>query len=241
MLVRASVTAATVMFTGMLLYSVDLRQTYDEMYPAETLRRDAFSLCHQSDPTFVRAIRSDRINCYDKMPNAFALAIGWARHGSGLAAPPPASGILNEADLFMDRLAVQERRLAAQRDRAALAQSCAAPVPAPAPKTLVLAEETGPTTASDPTADKPDQRIETTTVRRAVVRSAGGPQAAGLPSLIGVGESSSGELSGSSKPDTAPVLPLRRIANAEAGGSDPAKPAMIAPAAAPTAGCAPRI
>ena len=60
-------------------FSVNLRETYNEMYPANTLRRDALGLCHEADRSFVRARQSDREGCYDSMPHDFAMAIGWLR------------------------------------------------------------------------------------------------------------------------------------------------------------------
>lgn len=144
MLVRASVAAAAMLFTGMTLYSVNLRQTYDEMYPADGLKREAFSICHQTDQTFIRAIRSDRIGCYDRMPNSFALAIGWVRRGAGLAAPPPTSfGTLETADLFLAGVARQEARAAARRESAgaaAASPACAKSASAPAAPPPSLAE-----------------------------------------------------------------------------------------------------
>jgi hypothetical protein len=88
---------------------IDLRQLYNEMYPVNGLRRDVLSLCHEVQPTFVRAIEADRVGCYDSMPDPVELAIGWVRTSSRLAAlhrPTPVE--------VAERLlvaAIQERRL----------------------------------------------------------------------------------------------------------------------------------
>jgi hypothetical protein len=50
------------------------------------LRRDVLNLCHQAEPTFVRAVESNRVLCYDSMPDPVELAIGWVRTSSRLAA-----------------------------------------------------------------------------------------------------------------------------------------------------------
>ena len=76
--------------------SVDLRQLYDEMYPVNTLKRDAFNLCQQSDPTFIRALEDDRENCYDRMPHSIALAIGRIQPGNPLGGLFPANGFPGE-------------------------------------------------------------------------------------------------------------------------------------------------
>jgi hypothetical protein len=65
--------------------SIDMRGLYDQMYPVSTLKRDALDLCHDSDPTFVRAWRGDRVSCYSGMPHAIALALGFIHPSSALA------------------------------------------------------------------------------------------------------------------------------------------------------------
>ena len=64
---------------------VDMRGLYDQMYPVSTLKRDALYLCHESDPTFVRASGKDRSSCYSNMPHAIALALGFVHPSSALA------------------------------------------------------------------------------------------------------------------------------------------------------------
>jgi hypothetical protein len=65
--------------------SIDMRGLYDQMYPVSTLKRDALDLCHESDPTFVRAWRGDRVACYSGMPHAIAVALGFVHPSTTLA------------------------------------------------------------------------------------------------------------------------------------------------------------
>lgn len=86
MLVKASIAAGAVIGAAVLLSSVDFRELYNEMYPVNGIRRDVLGLCHEAKPTFVRALRASRDNCYDSMPDPVELAIGWVRTSARLAA-----------------------------------------------------------------------------------------------------------------------------------------------------------
>lgn len=86
MLVKSSIAVIAVIAAVMTLSRVDYRELYDEMYPANGLRRDVLNLCHDAKPTFVRALETDRVGCYDSMPDPVELAIGWVRTSSRLAA-----------------------------------------------------------------------------------------------------------------------------------------------------------
>src|SRR5579884_3433874 len=86
MLVKACIAATALICAAVLLSAVDFRDLYNEMYPVNGLKRDVLGLCHQAQPTFIRAIRGDRVNCYDSMPDNVDLAIGWVRTSSRLAA-----------------------------------------------------------------------------------------------------------------------------------------------------------
>jgi len=105
MLVKSSVAAVLVIAAVAGLSRVDYRELYDEMYPVNGLRRDVLNLCHDAKPTFVRALQSDRIACYDGMPEPVATAIEWVRTSARLAAmrrPTPveqAEKLLVEATL----------------------------------------------------------------------------------------------------------------------------------------------
>src|SRR6478672_10500287 len=105
MLVKSSILAVAVIAAVMGLSRVDYRDLYNEMYPANGLRRDVLNLCQDFKPTFVRALETDRIGCYDSMPDPVERAIGWVRTTTRLAAmrhPTPveqAEKLLVEATL----------------------------------------------------------------------------------------------------------------------------------------------
>jgi len=82
MLGRASFVAIALVSAGIGAHSLNPRELYNEMYPVETLKRDAFHICNDADPTFVRAVKVDREACYDSMPHAIELALGRI-HASG--------------------------------------------------------------------------------------------------------------------------------------------------------------
>jgi len=86
MLGKAALAAGIAVAAVMAGRTIDLRQLYDQMYPVDTLRRDAFSLCQQSDRTFIRALEDDRESCYRRMPHSFAVALGRVPAASPLAA-----------------------------------------------------------------------------------------------------------------------------------------------------------
>src|SRR5712691_5856664 len=86
MLVKASILATVLICAVVSLSRVDFRELYNEMYPVNGLRRDVLNLCHQTEPTFVRAIEADRVGCYDGMPDPVERAIGWVRTSTRLAA-----------------------------------------------------------------------------------------------------------------------------------------------------------
>lgn len=85
MLVKASILATAVVAATVSLTQVDFRDLYNEMYPVNGLKRDVLGLCHRAKSTFIRAVRVDRENCYDSMPDSVEQAIGWVRTSSLLA------------------------------------------------------------------------------------------------------------------------------------------------------------
>ncbi len=109
MLVKASVAATALIFAAVGLSSIDLRQLYNEMYPVNGLRRDVLTLCHQAEPTFIRAVKVDRVGCYDSMPDPVELAIGWVRTSSRLAAMRQPTPVEVAERLLV--AAISERRL----------------------------------------------------------------------------------------------------------------------------------
>jgi len=84
MIGRAGFVAIAVLSASVGAHSLNPRELYNEMYPVETLKRDAFHICHDADPTFVRAVKVDREACYDSMPNAIEVALGRIKPGGAL-------------------------------------------------------------------------------------------------------------------------------------------------------------
>jgi hypothetical protein len=82
---RAGFAALAVLVAGIGASSLNPRELYNEMYPVEAMKRDAFHICHATDPTFVRAVRGDREACFDAMPNVIAIALGRVRPTAALA------------------------------------------------------------------------------------------------------------------------------------------------------------
>jgi hypothetical protein len=76
---RTGFAAIAVIAAAAGIYSLNPQDLYNQMYPVEALKRDVFRICHDTNSTFVRALPSDRKECFDSMPHTIALAIGWAR------------------------------------------------------------------------------------------------------------------------------------------------------------------
>jgi hypothetical protein len=57
-------------------HSLNLRELYHEMYPPEPAKQDAFHICSEADPAFIRAFGSHREACYNSMPHMMAVAMG---------------------------------------------------------------------------------------------------------------------------------------------------------------------
>ena len=66
-------------------HSLNPRELYSEMYPLEPVKQDAFHICDETDPTFVRAVGSEREACYNKMPHIMAVAMGRIKSGGALS------------------------------------------------------------------------------------------------------------------------------------------------------------
>jgi hypothetical protein len=73
---RAWVLAAALVFAVVGANSLHPRELYNQMYPVEALKRDAFHICNDADPTFIRAVWSEREACYNSMPHIIAVALG---------------------------------------------------------------------------------------------------------------------------------------------------------------------
>ena len=82
---RAWFLTAAVVFAVIGAHSLNPRELYREMYPLEPVKRDAFNICDQADPTFVRALGTEREACYDKMPHVMAVAMGRIKPGRALS------------------------------------------------------------------------------------------------------------------------------------------------------------
>jgi hypothetical protein len=105
MLVKLGLAVAALAYATVSLAAVDYRELYNEMYPANGLKRGVLGLCQAAKPTFVRAIEQDRVDCYDSMPSSIERAIGWVRTSARLAAMRAPTGVelaeklLQEAEL----------------------------------------------------------------------------------------------------------------------------------------------
>lgn len=93
MLVKLGIVAAAVAYASVSLAAIDYRQLYNEMYPVNGLKRGVLGLCQAANPTFVRALEQDRIDCYDSMPSSIERAIGWVRTSARLAAMRAPTGV----------------------------------------------------------------------------------------------------------------------------------------------------
>jgi hypothetical protein len=65
--------------------SLHPRELYNQMYPVEALKRDAFRICNDANPTFIRAVWADREACYNSMPHVIAVALGRIRPSDAVA------------------------------------------------------------------------------------------------------------------------------------------------------------
>jgi hypothetical protein len=73
---RLTIIATALVFGAIGAHSLNPRELYHEMYPLEPVKQDAFQICDQADPTFIRAVGSEREACYNKMPHVMAVAMG---------------------------------------------------------------------------------------------------------------------------------------------------------------------
>lgn len=73
---RMSLIATALIFAAIGAHTLNPRALYREMYPLEPVKQTAFQICDQADPTFIRAIGSEREACYEKMPHVMAVAMG---------------------------------------------------------------------------------------------------------------------------------------------------------------------
>jgi hypothetical protein len=103
---RIGLVALALISAAIGAHALNPRELYTEMYPAEPVKRDAFHICDESDPTFVRAVGAEREGCYNKMPHAMAVAMGRVKPGGALALTDPS----REAELLMMLAATPPRQ-----------------------------------------------------------------------------------------------------------------------------------
>jgi hypothetical protein len=110
MLARKSVIAAVALvFAGIGAHSLNPPELYREMYPIEPVKQDAFKICNDTDPTFIRAVGAEREACYNSMPHVMAVAMGQVVPGGALkieALTDPS----REAELLMTLAAMPPRQ-----------------------------------------------------------------------------------------------------------------------------------
>ncbi len=82
---QAVVVVTAALFAALGAYSIHPRELYHQMYPLEPVKQNAFQICDESDPTFIRAVGSDREACYNKMPHVMAVAMGRVKPESSLS------------------------------------------------------------------------------------------------------------------------------------------------------------
>lgn len=82
---HAVIAVTAVVFAAIGAYSINPRELYHQMYPLEPVKQNAFQICDASDPTFIRAVRSDREACYNKMPHVMAVAMGRVKPETALS------------------------------------------------------------------------------------------------------------------------------------------------------------
>jgi hypothetical protein len=66
-------------------HSLNPRELYHEMYPLEPVKRHAFNICDEADPTFIRAVGTSREACYSSMPHVMKVAMGFVVPGDTLS------------------------------------------------------------------------------------------------------------------------------------------------------------
>jgi hypothetical protein len=124
-------------------HSLNPRELYNEMYPVETLKRDTFRLCHQVDPTFIRAVKVDREACYDSMPNAIEVALGRV-HPNGALAIASLLDPSHQAELLIQLAAMPPRQAVTMPRSFTNPDGTLPPCPANGPPAVAAATTPGP-------------------------------------------------------------------------------------------------
>src|SRR5580658_4576016 len=82
---KTGVAAGALIFAAIGAHTLKPRALFHERYPLEPVKQDAFRICDDSDPTFVRAVGTEREACYNKMPHVMAVAMGRVTPGGALS------------------------------------------------------------------------------------------------------------------------------------------------------------
>src|SRR5580658_1709804 len=82
---KTGVAAVALIFAAIGAHTLKPRELFHEMYPLEPVKQDAFHICDEADPTFVRAVGAEREACYNKMPHVMAVAMGRVKPGGALS------------------------------------------------------------------------------------------------------------------------------------------------------------
>ena len=106
---KAGFVAVALIFAAIGAHTLNPRELFHEMYPLEPVKQDAFHICDQTDPTFVRAVGVEREACYNKMPHIMAVAMGRTRPGGALTIEA-LSDPSREAELLMTLAAIPPRQ-----------------------------------------------------------------------------------------------------------------------------------
>lgn len=114
MLAKIGLAVVLLVCAAVPMSQVNYGELYNEMYPVNGLKRDVLNLCTSAKATFVRAVASDRVNCYDSMPDNVDLAIGWVRTTDRLLAEKVPSAVDVAEKLLADMAARQRFGLTGQ-------------------------------------------------------------------------------------------------------------------------------
>lgn len=217
MLVKSSIAAVAVIAAAVSLSRIDYRDLYNEMYPVNGLKRGVLDLCHEAKPTFIRAVREDRINCYDSMPDNIEMAIGWVRTSERLAALRRALTPLDTAERMLSISALSTRRLGAPQFTGYLPTT---PQPQPCAPSAAAAQPAGSFGLTET-----DEQLA-----RHIAKSGDEPlvQLGLKPASIGPERTSAGAV---------PVLPLAATTEAANGAAIPVGGGLNGASPAAAAGC----
>jgi hypothetical protein len=106
---KTAFAGVALIFAAFGAHTLKPRELYQEMYPFEPVKQDAFRICDDSDPTFVRAVGTEREACFNKMPHVMAVAMGRIKPGGALSTQA-LSDPLREAELLMTLAAMPPRQ-----------------------------------------------------------------------------------------------------------------------------------